>query len=326
MKRLGFVLSILLCILFFFILEVVSYNFLYGPLGKDIKISDALKSNHSLYRITPPDILDFDILLPQRNDETLAYDDTKKPILLLGCSYTYGQGIDINKNFSSQLQKRTKRKVVNVSDLEIGAEECLKNLAFMERHNILQEKQFEYVIYTQMHNHVYRIYDLGMFANYLFENYKQNKNNSFKDKLIYCCNFSYTVKLLNCKAYTLNNNIKWRFDYLKYQIKKMNEILKRTLPNSKFIVLLYDDITNSDVKQFETENEKFDFISLNKSNYLELSSEDIYIISTKDLVGDILYKEEFQLKTDKFQRYRPHHPNEKAWQMIVPQLCKNLNI
>ncbi len=324
MKKLA--LFFLICFCFFCVLELVSYNFLYGHLRRFVPlITEELETNYHLYGTTPPNILDFEIVLPERNDETLSFDGDKKPLLVLGCSYAFGQGIDTDKIFSSQLQKKTKRKVLNVSSVGAGASECIRNLSYMEKHNLLQDNQFEYVIYIQMYDHIYRNYDLGILASYLFDIYKQNKNNSLKDKIKYYLNFSYTVKMINSKLHTENGSFEWRFDYFKYKISKMNEIIKRTLPNSKFVVLLYDDITNPSKESPVYNNDSFSF-PLDKNNYPEQELSGIKFISTKDLVGDILYQEKYQIKNDKTQYLRPHHPNEKAWEIIVPALCKELNL
>lgn len=326
MKKLVFTLSLCFCL--FFILEVVSYNFLYGHLRKMSKIMTTQEQgkDYSWYKVTPPNVLNFEIFLPERNDETLPYDNSKKPILTIGCSYTYGQGIELNKTFASQLQKKTNRKVDNVSEIGAGASDCLRSLVYMEKHNILQQNQFEYIIYTQMYEHFQRIYDLGMLASYLADIYKQNKNNSFKDRLKYYLNCSYTVKMINAKRKAEFWDLECKFTYLKYKISKMNEIIKRALPNSKFVVLLYDDVTNTSEDSPIYWGYSIMIKPLDKNNYPELAAQGVKFISTKDLVGDILYKEEYQLKHDEYQYWRPHHPNEKAWEVIVPQLCKKLNL
>ncbi len=324
MKKITF--ALIFCFCLFFILEIISYNFLYGFLRKATPhITNERISNYKIYRITPPNILNFNIILPNRNDETLNSDNSKKPILTVGCSYTYGQEIDISKTFASQLQKKTNRKVWNVAEIGAGTEDVMKNLAYMERNNILQENQFEYVIYTYMYDHFQRISDYGLLSDYLSYIYKQKKNNSLKDKVKYYLNKSYTVKMLNSKRYANNWTFEWRFEYLKYKMSIINEIIKRTLPNSTFIVLLYDDVTNTS-KDSPIYGFKEALIPLDKNSYPELVAAGVKFISTKELVGDVLYKEEYQLEKDIFQYWRPHHPNEKAWEIIVPQLCKKFNL
>lgn len=319
MKKLFFIL--LLCLCLFFILEIISYNFLYGFFRQmnDYGPKEFI-SNYKLYGITPQDILTYDIILPERNNETLNYDNNKRPILTIGCSYTYGQGININKTFASQLQKKTNRKVLNVSMLGAGSDDVIRYLSYMNKINALQKNWFKYVFYTCMYAHVHRIYDLGLFSDYISDILQQNKNNSLKDKIKYYLNKSYTFKILNSKKYANSRDFEMSFNYLKYNISKMNKIIKSALPDSIFVVLLYDDITNSNDAGEE------EAIPLEKNNYTDLTNEDINFIETKELVGDILYKEEYQLPYDTFQYWRPHHPNEKAWEMIVPQLCKKLKL
>ncbi len=323
MKKIFFTLLLSLCL--FFILELVSYNFLYGYLRKmnhPIMPNVEISTNYKLFKIPPPDILSFDIDLGERNDETLIFDNRKQPILTVGCSYTYGEGLDTNQTFASQLTKKTNRKVVNIGMQGSGSGLVLRKLAYMEKSNQLNT-EFKYVIYTLMYDNVNRIHDLGLLSCYISGILEQNKNNSLKDKIKCYLNKSYTFKLLYAKKYTDEMGFEGRFNYLKYNISKMNEIIKRTIPDCQFVVLLYDDITNAS-KDFVNIEESP--ISLDKNNYPELTAKGVKFISTKDLVGDILWKEEYQIEYDTSQYWRPHHPGEKAWEMIVPQLCKELNL
>lgn len=319
--------NILLFLFTFITVEIISYQFLYGHLRKyTTMVTPENLAEFKIYSFNENNILKNEFVIKQRNDNTLYYDASKNPILTVGCSYAYGQGIKIDKIFASQIQQSTKIKTINVSRMGSGADDVLKSISHLEKKNFLKENQFNYVIYVMMFDHIARVHDLGLLSNYLTETYKKNKNKSNKEKFRYYLDHLYTIKFFNTK-HALNNNFTEEigFEYLKYLIIKINEIIKRNNPDTKLIVLLYDDITNhsEDSPSFE---DKARAMSIDTEIYSDLEIMGIQFISTKELVGDILHKEEYQLLNDEFQYWRPHHPNEKAWEVIVPPLIKKLNL
>ena len=310
-----------LFIFIMYILEFISYNFIYS------NWEDELFHNHSINNLNflkleyNKDEIDGYKDAPDRFENTeLTYDSRKRPILLLGCSYTYGQGIIKNKNFSSQLQNYTKRKVNNFAEMGNG---LTSNLCYVEgfKNTILKNK-YEYIIYTWMYNHLERV-EVSVICYYLSEIAKRNKDKSFRNKLIYFADKFYFIKLIKAKKFVgkdgnrTEENIKNLYAYNKFLFIKIKELVQQEIPDAKFYILFYDDLAYDWHEGFQKD-------SLNTDNWNELKKYGYNIITTKELVGDILWKDEYKLKTDPFQE--PHHPNEKAWELIVPALAKKLDI
>lgn len=325
-KFLPIIIFIVFSLVFGFILEIVSYNFLYGYLRPKtlINIGEST-AGYKIFSIKKPDILNFEYFLSERNNDHLKYNENLRPILLLGCSYAYGQGINVDKNFSSQLQKKTNRKTFNYSKMGASPADLLRSTSILAKNGTLKKDNFQYVIYVVMYDHFLRINDLSLFCDFLTKTYQTNKNRSFKDKLKYYADFSYTAKLFNAKRLTEKNNVALKINFLKYQINETNKIIKKNIPDAKFVVLLYDDVTNPS-KDAYFYNDKTIHISLNKDTYSDLEKSGIIFISTKSLVGDVLCDEYYQIKNDEFQYWKPHHPNEKAWELIIPPFCNKLRL
>lgn len=89
-------------------------------------------------------------------------------------------------------------------------------------------------------------------------------------------------------------------------MKEVKNETSKKFPNSKFVILLYDDsLYWKDI----------DFI--NHANWDLLRKEGFYIFDTKELTNKDLSKKEY--KAEDF-----YHPNAKAWEEIVPPLVQKL--
>ena len=93
------------------------------------------------------------------------------------------------------------------------------------------------------------------------------------------------------------------FNLIKLYLIQINESINKNFKNhdesTKFVVLVYDDVDNF--------------------NWKELEKENIIVVHAQKIVGIDLTSEEYNI-ADKV------HPNEKAWEIIVPALVKELNL
>ena len=227
---------------------------------------------------------------------------TKKlPIVLFGCSYTYGWNLDNNQTFSYKLYKKTGRTVFNFGIVGAGVQQTL----FMLQNNILKcIPQPEYVIYTFICDHINRMNVCFYFDEYGVIYYKYNKNkdlvlmsdldlyywHSYILRRIY--NLLYEKKLL---MYKRDNN-----EFLLKHFLAVNNEIKKSSNNTKFVLFVYDG--DSIIENIEEELKKNGIIVIYLSQ---------------------LSKENF---SDKKYMVDDSHPSEKAWDIIVPLLIKKLNI
>lgn len=228
--------------------------------------------------------------------------DDKKGILLLGCSFTYGDGLKEEEVFSTVLSKGTNRTVYN---LGINAGSPVEALYFLKNSNIRKEivnieKDIEYVFYTYIPGQEGRILTKNRCPKF-----KPIKNNT---QLVIS-----NIDLLNRSYlfdYFFDNSIVEKL--LEKKLKKITnlyfkEIRKETyknFPDSKFIILIYD-------------HEGID----NKSNNQELGfyENTDKVIILNDIVDIDLTSNEYKIN-DNF------HPNGKAWEYIIPALIKETNL
>lgn len=295
--------------------EVYCYNFIYHEL---YAVIDALKSGSRRdIEIFAPvygrseNFDDYD-LLNTRNDDTILYDKNKRPVLFLGCSYTYGQGITVDKTFSSLVKKLTGRKTDNIGVMGGQPDGNLSNVITMHKRNLLKENNYELAVYTWMYNHLLRVNPIHL-VEYLTVIRKENKDKSAKDKLLYYLDKCYSFKLYEIRRFLFFESNKYA--YHKYCIRKMYSQLREDIPDIRFVFLIYNDNPG-----FEDSS----FASLERKNWEEFEKDGIEVIETKSLTGDVLFKDEYKLAFDPFQD--PHHPNEKAWALIVPPFCKKLDL
>ena len=93
----------------------------------------------------------------------------KQPILLYGCSFTYGDGLKDNENFSYILSKTTKRPVYNFG---LSGKGMQHSLHIMQNHPKISPEP-QYIIYTFLQRQIRRLYMecvfIGPFNFYSYE-------------------------------------------------------------------------------------------------------------------------------------------------------------
>ena len=231
----------------------------------------------------------------------------KKPILLFGCSYTYGENLEKEDSFHYLLSKHTNRTVYNLG-LRGGSlreflyllqnPELLQSLITQtETDFLLMSNQPKYFIYTYIPDHKRRLYtDLRTPAPHYLISLKNNSLTYTENfKIIYF--FAAYRKFMDLKyrldKYFARNKINNLLNIYLSQIN--NEIIK--YPNTKFIILVYKN---------------------DKENWDRIKQQGIQIINIEDITHTDINSKQYLQKDG--------HPNEKAWQVIVPALAKELNL
>ncbi len=227
----------------------------------------------------------------------------KKPILLMGCSFAYGYGLNEDENLGYKLSKLLNRPVYN------RAFEWLWGLHTMlyqaRREDFYKEvPEPSYVIYVFITDHINRISASNITPVF----YVPHLRYIYKNGRLEREKFQSRYNLYMFKSYTIlrANSILKHFDY-----KLLNEYFIETKAefdkhwkNYKFIILLYDEneFNNSIMENIEVDD-------LKKNGFI--------IISTKDLIGRYLNKPEDKIE-DNF------HPSNYAWSLIAPKLADKI--
>ena len=243
---------------------------------------------------------------------------SSNPILIFGCSYSYGHGLKKEESFPYILSNTTKRPVYNFNncgeELLIGFRNLLDFTEEENNKKIIQDT--EYFVYVYMFDHINRY--LNIEGLYCFYELLFGKPNNKIQKI-----------LLNIPLYRLIcSSLKLREILSEYpKTEKIEEFLKLTIlnsyneikkytPNAKMIIILYEEkIPNNYSK-----NQIFYFAKfINSKIWQELETEtngDIQIVRTKDIMG-FYFDKNYKLEKD----IANWHPNARAWKEFTPKFA-----
>ena len=242
----------------------------------------------------------------------------KKPILLFGCSYTYGLGLNENQTFGNKLSHLTHRPVYNRAFSGTGIQHMYKQLESKEFFdNKIPEP--EYIIFGFsyfLHSDRLIRYTFQVFDDYFYLRYYPDKFDKYGDLIEHkpylpkYLNGLYTIrKLEEIRAYNLHHNQKLlpKFeDFVFLMFHKSKEKALKIYPNTKFVIYCFD------IFKYDTSGHK---------ELLKKLQDDGFIIIKQSDISDI------DLTNEKwFVSQNDSHPNEKYWNEITPKIAKILNL
>lgn len=236
----------------------------------------------------------------------------KKPIVIFGCSYAFGQHLNQEQIFSAKLSNLLKKPVYNRA-MSGGS---FQNMYMQTISPIFYEDvpKTDTVIYVMISDHYRRILiryfdilDIHILPHFSQKNNKLYQYN-YKNNLLNFIYSLYTVKYFNhINAEKFINNPK-NADKLTdlsvlYFTESKKELEKHWNNKVNFYIILYEDweIAYKDKLTKKLENEGFT------------------VISTKDLTDE-------DLRIEKWQFQDNHHPTEAAWNMLTPKIIERLNL
>ena len=250
-----------------------------------------------------------------RLENPLTYNDDKKSIVILGCSFAYGDAIGDSDNVSYKLQQLTDRKVYNRGQSAWGPQFVLRDIQeadFFQNKEIIEP---EYFVYIFISDHIRRIYanyfsiqDYTIYDLYSIKNNKlvlKPKNVRFENYI----KISTLAKRLNWLLFNLIPNDK-KFDRLKLYIETMQSELKQRYPDSKFVVIVYNsknDIESHHIQPFKT------------NRWDELEKDGMIVINFDSPDYEFLTEREY-LASDE------QHPSAKAWDVLTPIIAERLKL
>ncbi len=234
----------------------------------------------------------------------------KKSIIIFGCGYAEGLGLNDNRTFAAQLSDYMKRPVYNRGKGGDYIQHAIIQVQSHQLDDII--KNSEYVIYVlPVIKDSFRLsvypgpyFDKYFIYNkYLYPKFILNKDNELqlyttKHTFIeghpaYRIFNKYLVeKIKKDTTPSIEENTLIHFDKLNKELKKIN-------PNIKLVVLVYWDLYNGYPVLFKNMEEK-----------------GIKLISVSDLTKENL--------NDSKYRSDIGHPTEEAWKLLVPYIAKEL--
>ena len=245
---------------------------------------------------------------------------SKPPILIFGCSFTFGSALNDNQIFPYKLSTTSNRPVLNFSKAATGPAHML----FLIQNNfvfrMVDEKNIpEYAIWLYIPSHISRLYT-DIFPHPLMINgynirykLKDDKLELVQKNLPDFFFMSFIVKRIFANLDNKNRELAKTKEYQEKNFNLFNKIfldskkmLQERYPNIRFVIINY--------------NLNYDDSKTNEDPYMwkRLEEEGFIIINTKDLIGREYTKEDTTY--DKF------HPSENVWNELVPLIVNKLNL
>ena len=297
------IIALFAIIIFFFLINIILYMFI----SKDEKFN----IKKAIYRKNSS-IEDYAKIYKFR----IPHGENDKPynIVLFGCAYTEGLGLNDNQTLSAKLSEHTKKKVYNRGVGGGGIQHALIQIKSHYLDSIIINSK--YVIYLQSNQYDFdRLYYYpGNYfdANFLFDEKiypkfvkKNNQYVLYKSK-IPIIEGSILYRLINkfilTKKYELFDIKNKNYLYPIELLIELKEEINKINPNTKFILLLYWD------KKDIFKKSDLELLNKNKIKIIEIPN----YIDTEEL--------------DKLANEYEKHPSENAWIRIVPILVNILNI
>ena len=293
-------------LIYFLILEAVSFYIIFFKYREGIDLY--LKNNCPIFSLIIPEKFRAD-KRSQIYREPQIYEGTKKhSIILFGCSFAYGEGLEDSQTFAYKLSKMTKRSVYNRAEGGMGPQIMLYQLQKENLKQIIPD--CDYIIYIYVNDHVERnkkfrnwplLYKTGI-------RYKIKHDKLKLQTISPPLSYSFVYRIIEGrddyryfinKKY-LNGKLKYG-DYLFYKvIEESNKLSKELYPKSEFIIFNYSD--KPITAQEEIEKLGIKIISLS-----DLTNQDMTLLKYRISDWD-------------------EHPNEQAWNLLTPIFIKKANI
>lgn len=244
------------------------------------------------------------------NTKFRYYDkNSDKTIMILGCSYAYGEGLKNKENLSALLSEALKYNVINAGFGGHGIQSAYK---FLKDFWLEKEKKnnVDIFIYVYMKDHLRRIYKRNnWFSGEIYPHFEYRDSHLVEIKPIFP--YIYASFLF----FNLNNRIihKKLYEELKtYKdfniiISELQNTIKKINPNSKTIILV---VPVKYTHEFIADNSMF---PSNELTFLEELG--IKVINAEELTNENLRDEKWYIE-DK------SHPSSQYRQLIVPKLSE----
>ncbi len=303
--------NLVIFLILFACIEGFAYFKLYTKYKNDIQLRTEVTGEKSIIPLGYQKVK-----LPNENDllsnfRTVEHrDKNQRSIILFGCSYTEGFGLNEDETFSRKLADYTNRTVINRGKSGTGIPFLYYQLT---NDKVLKELPTnpEFIIFTLIPDHFPRLY---RYRNFVLTGdhtlrYKIKNDKLVVDKPILKCLHSlfFVIVLeeyLAEKKYEESTRDNLLFNKL---LDESHKLIKTNFKDSKFVIIYYKgpSDTNND-----TDKIVYDYIERNK---------DIILIDISEEFPNIQQTRDLWIQDN-------DHPSAKAWDLIVPLVAKKLNI
>lgn len=310
-KILKIVIPVVLLFLVFFVIDFVARIFLIQKLEEYQrswwKYCFVMRSNDAHFEDTESEY---------RNPDVTIGTSKMPPIVLLGCSFTYGWTLEPNETFSYQLSKYTNRTVYNEGICDGSPATVLYQLNKPEFVKKLKDANPDLFIFTYMEDHNRRCFTgtPDFMDNRVVSFYKVQKNGELK-RVVYnklqlfweSTNFGKLVSFCTAQHRAKSDD----FSTVSAILTEINKKLKSDFPNAKFVILVFDQSYTPRFYSLDYLEEKMNEIG---------EKNGIQVLYTKKMTcgKDLL--------EGKLRSYDNAHPSKEAWAKLIPDISKELRL
>lgn len=234
----------------------------------------------------------------------------KPPVVIFGCSFAYGLGLEDKQTFSYKLSQYIKAPVYNFAIISGGIQHMLHQVelpGFFD--NIKGEPSYVIYVYFEHMSRLYEyIWDIDSKSLFLRYEEKDGKLVRVKDLPGWINNY-YLLKYMYMLKTKANRTEHYTLKTEKFALKhflQAKETMEKHWKNTKYVFLFYRENPAIDDK------ERILMSDLEKNGFI--------VLTTEDLTHENFCLLKYQLSKDDV------HPNEKAWDVLVPPLAKELNL
>lgn len=227
----------------------------------------------------------------------------KKPIILFGCSFAEGAGLDDVQTPCYKLSQLTGRSCINKTKGATGTQFMYFQLSDDEIMSDTPEA--EYIIYVFIWNHLQRLYNYQVNPLIDMYNLRYKVVNGHLKNITPNFNPFYSSFLIKRLLNKIVNERTYKescyFNLFNKIMEESVNIAKKRYPNVKFIMIEFPELSRKKLPAYEIE---------------KLKKMGIQVVKAQELAGDNnLYDAKYWLPDN-------IHPTEEAWDLILPELKK----
>ena len=230
-------------------------------------------------------------------------------VILLGCEYMYGERLTPEQTLGAKLSKIMKAPVYNISIPGGGLQHALFQVESSDYDDEIENSKYAVLLITGEHIWRIKTYSNGYYQEpYVWPVFDINKDGILVPHKYTLFERTYIYQYLNKLYWQIFASFDSKFDLVKEHIVKLNQDLKEINSNIIFIVILFAD--NDHGLKF-----------LTSPRWYELQEQGINVIDADELS----LRNNISISDQKYRIEGDGHPSEKVWDVLAPEIAKELN-
>ena len=241
---------------------------------------------------------------------------TQEAMIIFGGSFAYGFGLNNNQTMANKISQKLQ---IPVHNRAVAGGSPAHMLYQLNDENFYKEiPKAKYILYIHTEDEMPRLYRYMEIlpSNQIFPRYKLTKEKLEFINTNYLYNklwALYSVRYIQEKIIEPNcvKNKDKTFELYCAIFKESKEIIEKRYKNTKFIILKYPQFYPDRENKFDCSGEYTNHVGWEKLKQLGF-----IVVDMKELVGNDLCSPNYIINK------KDYHPNEQAWDKIIPKLIE----